>query len=74
MTQGPVSLSREEFRCGDFTLPAADISDLAMHGQKVVVFSANNDYYELVIDKASNALKFFLYYIACKEEIKEKVG
>lgn len=62
VTEGTVELSNETLRCGDWEVPMEKITDLAMHGQRAVVFTAEKQYYELIPAAGSNALKFFLYY------------
>lgn len=59
--QGEVSMNRESFRCGDFIVPLSAIVNLAMHGQRNLVFTADGAYYECKITDG-NALQFFLYY------------
>jgi hypothetical protein len=59
--QGEVSMDRESFRCGDFVMPLSAIVNLAMHGQRNLVFTADGAYYECKITDG-NALQFFLYY------------
>ena len=66
LTEGPLSLSRDGLTCGDFSLPFESISDLAMFGQKNLVFTANKTYYQLTPAEGANCLKFLLYYEACK--------
>ena len=67
VTHGPLSLTGEELRCGDFVLPFDDISDLAMFGQKNLVFTAGKTYYQLTPASGINCLKFLLYYEACRQ-------
>lgn len=62
VTQGVLTISPTVLTCGQFEVPLAEINDLAMHGQKALVFSANKAYYELILADQCNALKFFLYY------------
>ena len=69
VTSGPVSMDPQALRCGDMEFPMHTITDLAMHGQRAIVFTADKVYYELIIDEGWNALKFFLYYNACKARI-----
>ena len=64
--QGPVTMTPEIFRCGALEIPMADISDLNIHGQKAIVFTAQRQYYELRPAEGFNALKFHLYYHGCK--------
>ena len=64
LTRGPLSLTAEELRCGDFAVPMSEISSLAMFGQRNLVFTAGKTYYQLT-PANSNCLKFLLYYEAC---------
>ncbi len=72
VASGEVTLDGEWLRCGDAAIAVADISDMAMHGKRALVFSAADNYYELI--PSGNALKFWLYYQACtnKQLIKAK--
>ena len=74
ITSGPVSMDSEALCCGDMEFPINSITDLAMHGQRAIVFTAGKIYYELIIDEGWNALKFFLYYNACKSRAAEPIG
>jgi hypothetical protein len=60
-------MTRETFSCGDFQVPMAEITDLNIHGQKGIVFTANKQYYELRPAENCNALKFHLFYHTLKE-------
>ena len=71
VTEGAVTMTAESLRCGDTEFPMAEIYDLAMHGQRVLVFTAGKTYYELTMDEHTNALKFFLFYNACKQQTPE---
>lgn len=62
VSSGKLSLNREVLRCGETEIAVADMTDLAMHGQRTLVFSAKKKYYELRVEEGSNALKFQLYY------------
>ena len=62
--QGPLSLSPEGLTCGDLKFPLNEISDLAMHGKRAIVFTVHKDYYELIPSSEANALKFMLLYKA----------
>ena len=64
--EGPVSMDNQTLHCGDMEFPIDSITDLAMHGQHAVVFTADKVYYELIVGEDSNALQFFLYYNECK--------
>lgn len=73
VAEGSVEMSSELLRCGDWEMPMERITDLAMHGQRAIVFTAEKQYYELVPEKGSNALKFMLYYQQCKQRKQSKV-
>lgn len=60
--QGPITLSKERFTCGDYSVNFDDILDMAMHGRHALVFSTKDVYYELKVNEADNALKFHLLY------------
>lgn len=60
LAQGPVSLSKEKFICGDYEISFGDILDMAMHGRYALVFSSRTGYYELVSEQ--NVLKYHLLY------------
>ena len=62
VAEGKISMSAEEISCGDFCVPIKEVTDLAMHGQKAIVFSVNKDYYEMIPAEGSNSLKFFWYF------------
>ena len=73
VTEGAVRMDGESLCCGDAEIPVDSITDLAMHGQRALVFTANKQYYELVPAKGSNSFKFFLYYdhVKNKKKLKE---
>lgn len=73
VSEGLLEMSGECLRCGDWEVPMSKITDLAMHGQRAIVFTAEKQYYELVPDRGANALKFFLYYNAVKANQKSKL-
>lgn len=73
VAEGAVTMTADMLRCGDMEFPMQEIYDLAMHGQRAIVFTAGKTYYELVIAEHVNALKFFLFYNACKRQATEKV-
>lgn len=59
-------MTKDTLICGEVNIPMSEISDLAMHGQNALVFSAGKDYYEAITPKETNALKYMLYYQAVK--------
>ena len=72
--QGSVTMTTETLRCGDFEIPLSEISDLNIHGQKAIVFTARRQYYELRPADGCNALKFHLFYHSCKAKETVKAG
>ena len=69
VSDGPVTMTDEWLRCGEVQVAVADISDMAMHGKHALVFTANNEYYELTAEKNVNMLKFWLLYNEVKSRI-----
>jgi len=65
--EGPLSFGKDGFSCGDIRIPLEDITDLAMHGRRAIVFSAKDVYYELTPSSEANSLKFHLLYLAYKK-------
>ena len=68
-------MDSESLRCGGVEIPMASVTDLAMHGQRALVFTADKQYYELLPAKGSNSFKFFLYYdqVKNKKKLRETV-
>lgn len=66
LDEGKLSLSRDALVCGNTSIPLDSISDFAMHGKQALVFSTTDTYYEAIVDRDSNALKFHLLYQAYK--------
>lgn len=62
VAEGKVTFSKEGLTCGDVSIPMESITDLAMHGRRAVVFTADKIYYEMIPSKGANSLKFLLYY------------
>ena len=62
VAEGPVAFSKDGLVCGNVNIPMTSITDLAMHGRRAVVFTADKTYYEMIPAKGANSLKFLLYY------------
>lgn len=62
LCKGTFTMTPLAVTCGNVTIPMEDISDLAMHGQNALVFSAGKEYYEAITPKDANTLKFMLYF------------
>ena len=58
LDSGEITLDGETLRCGDTVIAVSDISDMAMHGKRALVFSTAEGYYELIPSANANALKF----------------
>ena len=67
VAEGALQMSNDVLRCGEWEMPMSQITDLAMHGQRAIVFTAEKQYYELIPEQGSNALKFMLYYTEYKQ-------
>lgn len=74
VTTGPVVMDRELLRCGELEFPMDCITDLSIHGQRAIVFTANKVYYEMIVAEGANALKFMLYYNCCKNRAAQPVS
>lgn len=70
VTQGEAVINREFLLCGDKRFHIDDISDLAMCGNRKIVFTAKKEYYELVPQEGANALKFMQYYNSIQKVCK----
>lgn len=62
ISEGAIYLNREQLVCGDKVIPLKDITDMAMHGRRTLVFSTAKEYYELIPVQSANALKFHMLY------------
>jgi len=69
LDSGVLTMDGDTLRCGETAFAVGDITDMAMHGRHAIVFSVDKIYYELIPETRSNALKFLLYYKACKAHI-----
>lgn len=70
--EGVFSMTPNVLRCGDVEIPLTSIPDIAIHGRHELVFSANEQYYEVHIANGGNALKFLLYFERCKQLVREQ--
>lgn len=69
VSEGPITLSAHSLTCGEKEIPLEAISDMAMHGRRALVFTAEKTYYELIPSEEANALKFLWLYEAYKNEL-----
>ena len=77
VTNGEMGISPEGLKCGDVCFEFSHISEMAMHGQRALVFTADKKYYELIPSREANALKFFLYFLEwqkIEQQKKDKVA
>lgn len=74
LDRGSLVMDDTSLICGNTAFPLADIQEMATHGQRSLVFTAQKQYYELVVDAPDNALKFSLHHGLWKAKTKEKVG
>ena len=73
LAQGEAEISREKLICGGEEFALGDIADLAMHGQRSIVFTVKGKYYELKGERGNNMLKFQMFFDACRSGLREKV-
>ncbi len=64
VANGPLSFGPDGLTCDGVHIPLEDITDMAMHGRRALVFSAGDKYYELTPSAEANSLKFMLLYRA----------
>ncbi|MDR2101301.1 MAG: 1-acyl-sn-glycerol-3-phosphate acyltransferase [Treponema sp.] len=58
LEQGRLSLGRDGLRCGTVCFPLEDIPELAVTGQRTLVFTAREKRYELKNDRPRSAAKY----------------
>ena len=68
---GALRMNGEALTVGELVIPMQSITDLAMHGQRALVFTADKQYYELLPAAGSNVFKFFLYYNTVQRHKRE---
>ncbi len=59
---GEASFGADGFTMGSLHIPLSEITDMAFHGRRKVVFSSGKDYYELVPNEGVNVIKFVWLY------------
>ena len=60
--EGELSMDGSVFRCGSTEFAMDDIGTLDIHGKHSIVFAVGKSYYELNIDRSSNAYRYFLLF------------
>lgn len=71
--EGPLSLSPTTLTCGSTAFALDRIPDMAMHGKHALVFSYQNEYYELIPDQSTNAIRFLLYFQSYQKQATKKI-
>lgn len=69
ISSGMVIMNNNLFKCGDSQFDINELVDLNIYGRRGIVFSLQNKFYEILIDKPYNAYKYILYY---KELMRQK--
>lgn len=62
IARGKATFGADGFTIGAFHLDASEITDMAFHGRRKIVFSSGKGYYELVPDDGVNVIKFVWLY------------
>ena len=70
--EGELSMDGTVFRCGGTEFPMDDIGTLDIHGKHSIVFAVGKSYYEINIDKGSNAYRYFLLFGEYKKALKQE--
>ena len=66
VAEGELAITPEKLSCGGFSVLLSELFDLAIHGRNALVFTANKNYYELILPSGS-ALKFVDYFRAVRK-------
>lgn len=74
IAEGPLTMSGETVKCGDFEMPLSSIPDIAIHGKHSLVFSGSEQYYEINPIKDDNAMKFLLLFSEYKKIKQSKAN
>ncbi len=69
---GKLTITPQTLKCGEIDFPTTKIQDMAIYGKHGLVFTYDNEYYEIIPDKKYSALKFLLYYKEVKKLNKEQ--
>ena len=75
--EGELSMDGITLRCGSTEFAMDDIGNLDIHGKHSIVFAVGKSYYEINIDKGSNAYRYFLLfgeYKAASRQVIERKG
>lgn len=62
LASGDIEMSPKYLKCGNVTFNIEDIGDLAIYGKYGLVFSAKDEYFELLPDRNLSVYKFLIYF------------
>ena len=60
-------MNSEAICCNGVCVALNEITDMAMHGRRALVFSTKDTYYELIPAMGENTLKFHMLYQVYKD-------
>ena len=73
VSRNAAQITNEAITIGDTVIPLSTISDMGMHGRRTLIFSTNDNYYELKVPKEKNIIQFMYYREFVKAKAEEKV-
>ena len=71
LESGKLIMTAKTLKCGHNEFITNNIQDMAIYGKHGLVFTYDNEYYEIIPDKNYSALKFLLYYKELKKMNKQ---
>ena len=66
--EGKLTIDPDTLKCGKNEFVTKNIQDMAIYGKHGLVFTYDNEYYEIIPDKKYSALQFLVYYKAVKSQ------
>ena len=73
VSRNEAHITNQAITVGDTVIPLSTISDMGMHGRRTLIFSTNDNYYELKVPKEKNIIQFMYYREFVKAKAEEKV-
>ena len=73
VSRSEAHITNQAITVGDTVIPLSTISDMGMHGRRTLIFSTNDNYYELKVPKEKNIIQFMYYREFVKAKAEEKV-
>ena len=70
LSEGNITMNRHALVCGNVSIPTEEILDMAIYGKRNLVFSTQDNYYELLPEPGGNGIKYLLLYEAVKKQKK----